>query len=68
MRWRTCGQFLFRQLSAISPKAICALGSTAAKALLGGKDGVTKLRGKLAQVERYSADGDVSPFLSAAPL
>ncbi len=41
-----CGQFLFRQLSAIKPKAICALGSTAAKALLGGKDGVTKLRGK----------------------
>ena len=41
-----CGQFLFRQLQAIRPKAICALGSTAAKALLGGKDGVTKLRGK----------------------
>jgi uracil-DNA glycosylase family 4 len=41
-----CGQFLFRQLSAIQPKAICALGSTAAKALLGCKDGVTKLRGK----------------------
>ncbi len=41
-----CGQFLFRQISAIKPKAVCALGSTAAKALLGGKDGVTKLRGK----------------------
>jgi DNA polymerase len=41
-----CGQFLFRQLSVIQPKAVCALGSTAAKALLGGKDGVTKLRGK----------------------
>jgi DNA polymerase len=40
-----CGQFLFRQLSTIRPKAICALGSVAAKALLGGKDGVTKLRG-----------------------
>ena len=32
-----CGQFLFRQLLAIRPKAICALGGTAAKALLGGK-------------------------------
>ena len=42
----TCGQFLFRQLQVLKPKAICALGSTAAKALLGGKDGVTKLRGK----------------------
>jgi uracil-DNA glycosylase family 4 len=41
-----CGQFLFRQLSTIQPKAICALGSTAAKALLGGKDGVTRLRGR----------------------
>jgi DNA polymerase len=40
-----CGQFLFRQLSVIRPKAICALGSTAAKALLGTKDGVTRLRG-----------------------
>jgi len=41
-----CGQFLFRQLMNIQPKAICALGSTAAKALLGTKDGVMKLRGK----------------------
>jgi DNA polymerase len=40
-----CGQFLFRQLMAIQPKAICALGSTAAKALLATKDGVTRLRG-----------------------
>lgn len=40
-----CGQFLFRQLMAIKPKAICCLGSTAAKALLGTKDGVMRLRG-----------------------
>jgi DNA polymerase len=40
-----CGEFLFRQVQAIQPKAICALGSTAAKALLGTKDGVTRLRG-----------------------
>ena len=40
-----CGQFLFRQLMALKPKAICALGSTAAKALLNTKDGVTRLRG-----------------------
>jgi uracil-DNA glycosylase family 4 len=40
-----CGQFLFRQLSAIAPKAICALGATAARALLGRKEGVTRLRG-----------------------
>jgi DNA polymerase len=41
-----CGQFLYRQLRTIQPKAICALGSVAAKALVGGRDGVTKLRGK----------------------
>ena len=41
-----CGQFLYRQLQVIRPKAICALGSTAAKALLSTKDGVTKLRGR----------------------
>jgi DNA polymerase len=40
-----CGQFLYRQLMTIQPKAICALGSTAAKALLATKDGVTRLRG-----------------------
>ncbi len=44
-----CGQFLYRQLMTIRPKAICALGSTAAKALLGTKDGVTRLRGKWQQ-------------------
>lgn len=41
-----CGQFLFRQLAAIRPKAICALGATAARALLDRKEGVTKLRGR----------------------
>jgi uracil-DNA glycosylase family 4 len=40
-----CGQFLFRQLLTIRPKAICALGGTAAKALLGTKEGVMRLRG-----------------------
>jgi DNA polymerase len=43
---QTCGQFLYRQLMAIKPKAICALGSTAMKALLNTKDGITKLRGQ----------------------
>jgi len=41
-----CGQFLYRQLSAIRPKAICALGGTAARALTGHKEGVTKMRGR----------------------
>ena len=41
----TCGQFLARQLLAINPKAICALGSTAAKYLTHSKEGVTRMRG-----------------------
>jgi uracil-DNA glycosylase family 4 len=42
----TCGQFLFRQLLAIKPKAICVLGATAMKALLNVKEGITRSRGK----------------------
>ena len=41
-----CGQFLERQLAAIRPKAICVLGGTAARALTGHKEGVTKMRGR----------------------
>jgi uracil-DNA glycosylase family 4 len=41
-----CGQFLFRQLMTIKPKAICALGATAMKALLNNKEGITKSRGQ----------------------
>jgi DNA polymerase len=42
---QTCGQFLFQQIEAIRPRAICVLGGTAAKALLDRKEGVTRLRG-----------------------
>jgi uracil-DNA glycosylase len=41
-----CGQFLFRQLMAIKPKAICVLGATAMKALLNLKEGITRSRGR----------------------
>ena len=40
-----CGQFLYRQLAVMKPKAVCALGGTAARALTGRKEGVTKMRG-----------------------
>jgi uracil-DNA glycosylase family 4 len=43
---QTCGEFLYRQLLAIRPKAICVLGSTAMKALLDVKEGITRQRGK----------------------
>jgi len=41
-----CGQFLARQLAAINPRAIVALGGVASKALLNTREGVTRLRGK----------------------
>ncbi len=41
-----CGQFLARQLAVIQPRAICALGGTATKALLATKDGIMKTRGR----------------------
>jgi uracil-DNA glycosylase family 4 len=41
-----CGQFLYRQLKTIKPRAICVLGATAMKSLLNTKEGITKLRGQ----------------------
>jgi DNA polymerase len=42
----TCSPFLFRQIEAIAPKVIVALGSPATKTLLRTKVGITALRGK----------------------
>ncbi|HEX7359639.1 MAG TPA: uracil-DNA glycosylase [Bryobacteraceae bacterium] len=43
---QVCGEFLYRQIDTIRPKAICVLGATAMKALLNVKEGITKTRGK----------------------
>lgn len=42
----TCSPFLMRQIGVIQPKVIVALGSTAAKNLLGMNDSMASLRGK----------------------
>jgi len=42
----TCVPFLTRQIEAIGPRAIVALGSPAAKTLLGTRTGITRLRGE----------------------
>ena len=42
----TCSPFLFRQIEAIHPSVIVALGSPATKTLLNTKAGITSLRGK----------------------
>lgn len=40
-----CGQFLYRQLTVLQPKAICVLGATAAQALLNTREKMGDLRG-----------------------
>jgi DNA polymerase len=43
----TCEPFLFRQIDAIRPKVIVALGTFAAKALLKTQDPISRLRGRV---------------------
>ncbi|MGH9753993.1 MAG: uracil-DNA glycosylase [Blastocatellia bacterium] len=42
---KACIPFLFRQIAAICPKLIVALGNPAMQALLNTKEGITKMRG-----------------------
>lgn len=42
-----CSPFLFKQLSIIRPKVICALGACAAETLLGTKQPLNRVRGKI---------------------
>jgi uracil-DNA glycosylase family 4 len=41
-----CSPFLLRQVQAVTPKAIVALGAFAAQTLLGSKEPISRLRGK----------------------
>jgi uracil-DNA glycosylase len=47
----TCLPFLKKQLAVIRPRIICTLGRFATQALLGTKEGITKLRGRFHQLE-----------------
>jgi len=42
-----CEPFLLRQIDAIQPEVVVALGGSAAQALLGTKEGITRLRGQV---------------------
>ncbi len=42
----TCSPFLMRQLAAINPKVICALGSCASQTLLQTTEGISRFRGE----------------------
>lgn len=41
-----CSPFLFRQIEALAPKVICALGACAAQTLIGNNTAISRLRGK----------------------
>jgi DNA polymerase len=56
-----CQPFLERQIELIRPKLIVFVGSIAARALLGVKEGVTKLRGR--QLLYHMADGSTVPAM-----
>ena len=47
-----CIPFLFRQINAIRPKLIVALGNPAMQSLLNTKEGITRMRGKLVDYPR----------------
>jgi DNA polymerase len=44
---QACSPFLFRQISIVRPRVICALGAIAAKALLGPGTSITRIRGQV---------------------
>jgi len=54
--------FVRRHIALAQPKLLVLLGGTAAKALLGGRDGITRMRGKWHQV--MMEDGQVIPTLA----
>ncbi len=54
--------FVRRHIALARPRALVLLGGTAAKAMLGGRDGITRMRGKWHQVQME--DGQVIPALA----
>ncbi|HZQ91668.1 MAG TPA: uracil-DNA glycosylase [Terriglobales bacterium] len=57
----TCGPFLMRQIAAIRPKVIVALGATAAKYLLGLNDSMSNLRGRFYEITPPLHSSDQGP-------
>jgi len=55
-----CWAILGRQIEILDPPVICALGATAAKALLKTEEGITRLRGR---VFEYSTGGKKIPLI-----
>jgi uracil-DNA glycosylase len=56
-----CAPFLARQIELLSPKVLVLLGDAAAKAILGTRDGITRLRGRWRVYSCAGADLQVLP-------
>ena len=62
----TCSPFLMRQIAAIKPKVIVALGAVAAKTLLAINAPMSELRGQVVRLPRHQACRDLPSCISAA--
>ena len=62
----TCSPFLFRQIDVVRPQVIVALGATAATYLLGQRQPLAGLRGRVHAFRGTQADRDLPSGLSAA--
>jgi uracil-DNA glycosylase family 4 len=56
-----CSPFLFRQIQAIHPRLVCCLGAPAAKTVLGIKEGITRIHGRLLDYGSAKAMATVHP-------
>ncbi len=56
-----CSPFLFRQIEAIQPRLVCCLGAPATKTVLGIKEGITKIHGRLYDYGSAKALATVHP-------
>ena len=62
----TCSPFLFRQIDVVRPEVIVALGATAATYLLGQRQPLAGLRGRVHSFRGTQADCDLSSGVSVA--
>jgi uracil-DNA glycosylase len=56
-----CSPFLFRQIQAIHPRLVCCLGGPAAKTVLGIKEGIIRIHGRLLDYGDGKAMATVHP-------
>ena len=62
-----CLPFLQRHLALIQPQLVVLLGATAVKALIGGKEGITRLRGNWKTIEVHGMENTVEALPTYHP-